>query len=505
MQYVSLLYLLAFLPLVLLAYGLSPQRHRWKLLLAASYIFYGLLSKTLIIYLLFSTISIHELGLWLNACQDGEKERKRRILWYGVFVHIGLLAVLKYSAFFLESLNAVLPLALPVPSFVLPAGISFFTLQAVSYLSDVYHGRIRGDESLGRLALYLAFFPAIVEGPICRYAETAEELYAGRPLTYKNITFGAQRMVWGLFKKLVVADRLNIFVQKIFTHWGQYSGLVVLLGAAAYTLQLYADFSGCIDLTIGTAELFGVRLPENFRQPFFSRTASEFWRRWHITLGTWFKDYIFYPLSLTRPVKALGRKARKTLGRRLGQTVQVLPPLLAVWVCNGLWHGAGWNYLFFGLYYFVLIVFGNLLEPAADRASHLLGLSREGGIWRVFQTVKMAAIVVTGELFFRAEGLAAGFAMFGSIFSGWNRAVLTDGTLLRLGLDACDFGVIAAGTLVMLAVDLLHERGVCLREKLAQTNLPLRWTICLAAVLAVVIFGAYGAGYAPVDPLYAGF
>jgi len=524
MQYVSLLYLLVFLPLALLIYQLLPQRHRWKVLLAASYVFFFLMSKQLIFYLFFSTVSIHGIGLWLDYCDTaagtGTEEaaaakqactqKKKRILCYGVLLHIGLLLLLKYSSFFEQNLNWLLlklpvPVQLPTLKFGVPIGLSFFSLQAVSYISDVYHKRIKADDNLGRLALFLSFFPAIVEGPICRYSETAQVLYDGKPLAYENVTFGIQRMVWGLFKKLVIADRLNVLVEKIFTNYRDYSGILILLGAVCYTLQLYADFSGCIDLTIGTAEMFGVRLPENFRQPFFSRTASEFWRRWHITLGTWFKDYIFYPLSLTRSVKQIGKKARKKFGRHLGQVAQVFLPLLAVWVCNGLWHGAGWNYLFFGLYYFVLILLGNLWEPAAARIAKFLHRNRDGVLWRVMQEIKMAFIVVTGELFFRADGLLTGLTMFRSIFTGWDGAVLKNGSLMKLGLDAYDFWVVAIGMVIVLVVDLLHENEISIRKEVAALNLPLRWTIYLGAVLLVVIFGAYGVGYLPVDPLYAGF
>ena len=245
-------------------------------------------------------------------------------------------------------------------------------MQAVSYIVDVYKKKTPADRNLWRLALYMAFFPSIMEGPICRYSETAEALYAGERLTYHNITFGSQRIVWGLFKKVVLADRLSPLVELVFSKYTQYGGITVLLGAICYTLQLYADFSGCIDMTIGTAEMFGVRLPENFRQPFFSRTASEFWRRWHITLGAWFKDYIFYPLSLTKWIKSMGKKARLKFGRHVGPVIQTIVPLLAVWLSNGIWHGTGWNYIFFGLYYFVLILTGNLLEPLIGKSTDLL-------------------------------------------------------------------------------------------------------------------------------------
>jgi alginate O-acetyltransferase complex protein AlgI len=527
MQYVSLLYLLGFLPTVLLLYLLLPQRHRWKLLLAASYVFFFLLSRKLIVYLLVSTISIHGIGLWLSRCDDDLARReaegadaaeakrscaasKKHVLCYGATVHVGLLLLLKYFNFFGENINFILAklpgsFQIPALSLAVPIGISFFTLQAVSYIADVYHNRVRGDESLGRLALYMAFFPSIMEGPICRYSQTAADLYAGRPLQYDNVAFGIQRIFWGLFKKLVIADRLNLLVFTIFNHYEDYGGVTVALGAMLYTLQLYADFSGCIDVSIGTAQMFGVTLPENFRQPFFSRTASEFWRRWHITLGTFFKDYIFYPLSLSHFAKSVGKRARKKFGRHLGQVAQTVLPLSAVWLCNGLWHGVGWHYIFFGLYYFVLILAGNLLEPAAKKTAELLHLNRNGIPWRTMQAFKMAAIIFTGELFFRANGLHAGFSMLKSIFTKWNISVLFDGSLLKLGIDGNDFAAVAVGTVIVLIVGIMHEKGVHIRSRVAGMALPLRWTIYIAAILAVVVFGAYGDGYLPVDPLYAGF
>ena len=526
MQYNSLLYLLVFLPVVLLLYQLLPQRHRWKILLGASYVFFFLLSRKLIVYLLLSTVCMHYIGLWLERCDRvlaGQKDaqnyhalktaadrKRRRILWLGILWQLGTLLLLKYFNFFSHNADALLaklslPAFLPTLKMAVPVGISFFTLQAISYMVDVYKKKMPTDENLGRLALYMAFFPAIMEGPICRYGETAMSLYEGKPLTYQNMSFGIQRMIWGLFKKVVLADRLSPLVVLIFTKYTQYSGVTVLLGAICYTLQLYADFSGCIDISIGAAEMFGVRLPENFRQPFFSRTASEFWRRWHITLGAWFKDYIFYPLSLTKGIKRLGKKARLKFGRHIGPVVQTIIPLLAVWLSNGVWHGAGWNYIFFGLYYFVLILTGNLLEPLLAKTYTTLHVNRNGVFLRVVQTLKMAVIIVTGELFFNAHGLKAGFLMLRSIFTNFSLTVFRDGSLLQLGLSAKDFAVVFIGCLIMLAVGIIHEKGVHIRQSVAQWHTVPRWCFYYAAILLVLIFGAYGSGYTPVDPLYANF
>lgn len=523
MTYTYLIYLLLFLPCVLLVYGLSPRRLRGKVLLAASYLFFFQMSKFLLCYLVFTTLSVYGVGRWLSAAQAvGDRRiqagadkkaaraattrRRRGILWLGVAAQVGILFFLKFFNFIGLNLNALLggPF-IPELKLALPIGISFYTLEAVSYLVDVYYRKVEAERSLGRLALFLAFFPAIMEGPICRYGETALPLWEGRPLEYRNVAFGAQRLLWGLFKKWVVADRLNPLVNTLFGSYDQYSGLVVALGAVLYTFQLYADFSGCIDMTIGTGEMLGVKLPENFRQPFFAKTPSEFWRRWHITLGAWFKDYIFYPLSLTGGIKRLGKSARKKLGKHYGQIVQTLVPLFAVWLSNGLWHGTGWNYLFYGMFYYVLIVLGELAEPQVERLTAALGINRSGRLWRLLQSVKMLVIIFTGELFFRAEGLRAGFAMFGSIFTGFGSGGLTDGSLLRLGLSSQDYLAVALGLGVMLAVGVLHENGVHIRERVAAWGIGWRWGFYYLALLAVLLLGAYGSGYTPAELIYAGF
>lgn len=527
MTYHSPLYLFAFLPLVLAAYYLCPQRHRSKVLLLASYIFFYSISGKLLIYLLLSTLLIHYGGLWLGYCKAEEERilassqdkkalkavytRKRRhILWFSVSFQLGILLVLKYSNFFVSNINDVLHLfsftnTLSSMHFVVPIGISFYTLQAVSYLIDVYYEKIKPDDNLERLALYLAFFPTLMEGPICRYSQTAASLYRGKPLEYKNLTYGLQRILWGLFKKLIIADRLNPLVEKIFNTPGDYSGITIMIGAVLYTFQLYADFSGCIDMTIGTGEIFGVTVPENFRQPFFSKNASEFWRRWHITLGSWLKDYVFYPLSLTKFGKKLGKKSREKFGKHLGQILSSILPLCGVWIANGFWHGTGWHYIFFGIYYLVIILMENLMEPGVVKVANALHINRESIPYRVFQTIKLLIIVFIGELFFAARSLTLGFQMFFSIFTGFHWSVLIDGSLLKLGVSIQDFFVVFFGLFTVFIVGVIHERGISIRDKISGFTMPTRFGLYYAAILVVLIFGAYGEGYLPVKLIYAGF
>lgn len=529
MSYCAPIYFALFLPAVIIAYSVLPQRHRWKVLLLASYAFFWSISRNLLIFLLLSTVTIYLFGLWLSALQakrDGlvksaeRSERKaikaqymkkqRSVVTLAVLLHIGLLLVLKYAGFFGENLNALLgvlhlPQVVPEFHFLLPIGISFYTLQAVSYVIDVYRGTVKADRNLGRLALYMSFFPQIMEGPICRYSDTAAQLWEGKPVTWHNLTFGAQRILFGLVKKMVIADRLNPLIKTVFTDYSQYDGGVIALAMICYTCQLYMEFSGTMDVVIGSGEIFGVTMPENFRQPFFSKSISEFWTRWHITLGTWFKDYIFYPVSLSGPLKKLTSSARKKLGNHFGPLVASSIALFCVWFSNGLWHGAAWNYIFFGLYHFVLILCGNLFAPFSKWSTERLHIDRQRMPWHVFQVIRTVCLVNIGELFFRAQGLEAGLNMFRIMVTQFTFASLRGGAVLELGMDWQDFCIVLVFVLLILISSILRERGMQIRETVARQHIALRWACYYAVILAILIFGAYGAAYDPVDPIYAGF
>ena len=529
MTYCDAAYLAIFLPLTILIYAIMPQKHRWKVLLLASYVFFWSISKKLIAYILVSTVSIHYFGLWLESLQnernkllkESEKEKKkgiradylkkqRGVLFLGAMLNIGILLVLKYSGFIGGNINTLfetlhLPFKLTIPRFLMPIGISFYTLQAVSYLFDVYHEKIKPDRNLWRLALYMAFFPQIMEGPICRYSETAEGLWEGKKITYQNLKYGAIRIGYGMIKKMIIADRLDAFIKEIYLNYANYDGGIMWVGAILYTLQLYMDFSGTMDMVIGSGEIFGIKLPENFKQPFFSKNISEFWTRWHITLGAFFRDYIFYPLSLSEPLKKLTTNGRKKLGKHYGPLLASAIALFAVWFCNGLWHGSAWSFIFFGMYHFMLILLGKVFEPQLNWITEKLKINRENGLFKTFQMVRTTILVFIGELFFRAHGLKAGFAMFGKMFTNFTFNSFKDGTILELGMDVPDFIAVAVFTILIFVVSILHEKNISVREKVSKKNIVIRWIFYYAIILAIIIFGAYGTGYRPVDPMYANF
>lgn len=527
MAYNSILFLCAFLPISLLCYQLLPKRYRWVGLLLFSYAFVLLFSGKLIVYLFITTLSVYGLALGIEKCKTQYQlarktatdkkalkaayvRKKRALLWVGIVLNIGILAFLKYYNFFGHNFNMVfemfhLPDVFPQLNLLTPIGISFYSLQAVSYITDVYNDKVEADENLGRVALFLSFFPIVMEGPICRYGQIAADVYAGRPLRYRNLESGFIRLVWGLFKKIVIADRLNVLVAEIFDNHQEYGGLIIILGAIAYTYQLYMEFSGCIDMTIGIGEMFGVKIPENFRQPFFSRSASEFWRRWHITLGAFFRDYIFYPISLTKFVKNVGKKSRKRFKNHIGQVIPSAFALFGVWICNGLWHGTGWTYISYGMYYFVIILLENILEPYSIQLTNKLKINRESAWFRGLQIAKTLVIIFFGELIFRAPRMLAALSMIRSIFTDFSLSVLTDGTLLDLKFTVYDYAVCLVGLVIVLAVGIVHEKGISIRSTLNQKPYILRYCVYMLLLVGLVVFGAYSGSYTPVDPIYAGF
>ena len=523
MSYTSYGYLLLFLGGTLLFYYLMPLSKRWMVLLAASYAFYYLASGWLLIFLLITTATVYLGALALEREQrafnavrktldkDARKKRKgvmmvrkRRIVALMLLVNVGLLAFLKYYAFFSGNINGLMgrlgtDWQLPSLKLIMPLGISFYTLSAVGYIIDVYRGQSPADHHFGRLALFLSLFTNITEGPISRYGQLAGQAFEGHRLNYERVTGGAQLILWGLFQKMVLADRAAILVSTVFGEPQAYGGKTVVLAVLIYTLQIYADFAGCINIVRGSAQLFGIELAVNFRQPFFSKSVGEFWRRWHMTLGAWFKDYIFYPVTLSKVNMKMGRWAKAHLNPHLGQLLPTAFALFFVWLANGIWHGAAWKYVVYGMYYYGLTLLGLIFKPWITGFYEKGFVRRESVGWQLFRMGRTFILVNIGMLIFRANTLSDCRQMLLSVV-GPDR-----GNVMALGLDAYDLALLAVGTVVMLFVSILKEKGWHLRERIAAQPLPLRWGIYLAAICAVIVFGAYGRGYGVVDPVYANF
>lgn len=528
-SYFSLDYLMFFLPIVLVLYSIIGDKYKKYFLIFASYVFFWLISGKLVVYLATTTIFIHYFGIWLeklnreekDALSSAEKEekkairgqyqkKKQNVVLFAVVVHMGVLLVLKYSGFFTENINTLLnafdaSMQFEIPKYMMPIGISFYTMQAVAYITDVYRGTIKADHNLGRLALFMSFFPQIVEGPICRYDQTANQLWNVTKIEHDNLVRGLQRILYGMMKKIVIADRLNPLIGQVFTHYVKYDGGVVAVAAIAYTIQLYMEFSGTMDAVIGTAQIFGVTLPENFHNPFFAKTIPGFWNRWHITLGAWFKDYVFYPVTLSKPVKKMTSVLKKKVGNYFALLAASMVALFCVWFGNGLWHGAAWNYIFFGMYHFALIIMGNATEPLVKKIRKILHLNTEHFLYQGFQIIRTAILVVIGELFFRGHGLHSGLIMFKLLITRFSLSAFRIENIEALGIDGHDVAIVGVSLIIVLVISILKERGIQIRETLAKQHVVVRWILVYGLIFYVIIFGAYGLGYIPVAPIYANF
>ena len=525
-MYYNLIYLFIALPIEVVLYKIIPKKYRYVFLLLLSLAFFVYSSKIRIIYLLMSIGSIYGCALGMNKLDEkrdkilesAEKEEKKQIkkkykskkkllLILCILFNVSFLFVFKYLRFFTLLSNRLLGLFNINPNFkplkfLAPLGISFYTLTALSYLIDVYNNKVSAEKNFLKVALYVSFFPQIVEGPINSYSADTQTLFEGNDPTYKGFCFGYQRILFGLFKKIVIADRLNIAVKITFAQYAHITGFTTMIGVIAYTVMLYAEFSGTMDIVLGTGELFGVKLPENFRQPFFSKNVSEFWTRWHISLGTWFRNYIFYPVSLSKGMKKLTMSARKKLGNHFGPLISGAVALFCVWFLNGLWHGAGLTFLLFGMYHFVLILMGNIFEPIIIKGCDKLHINRNHIVYRILQSIKMCMFIFIGELIFRAPRVKVALYMIKNIFTNFRFRKVE---FLGLKLDNQDWLILLVSIIVLLVIGLLKEKKVDVREEISKKNIVLRWSLYYALILAIIIFGAYGTGYVPMDPVYADF
>ncbi len=511
---------LGFLCVLFPLYYLIPTRHQWKLLLLASCLFYFAAGPTYLLYILTTALTVYyaarrigalgaEQSAYLKehkaeldregrkAYKDSVKKRQRRWLLFALLLNLGILAVVKYTNFAIRNLNGLLSLfgsgrQLSFWNIALPMGISFYTFQALSYLIDVYRGVSPAQQNPFRFILFVSFFPQLVQGPISRYKDLSPSLFAEHPFDAHTLCRGLQRVLWGFFKKLVIADRMLSAVNTLI-RGGDYTGAYAFAGMLFYALELYADFTGGIDITIGVAEALGVTVQENFIRPYFSKSIKEYWRRWHISMGTWFTDYIFYPISVCRPMLRLSRFGRAHLGEQLGKRLPIWLSSFAVWLATGIWHGASWNFVAWGLGNWLVIMISQELEPLYERFHRRFSVA-EKGWFRLFQVVRTVLLMSALRMFDCYRDVPLTFRMFFSMFTARNWAVLFDGSLLTLGLTGLDFAILAGGLVLLLTVSLRQRRG-SVRDAVAARPYPLRFCLWFGLFLVVLFMGAYGIGY----------
>lgn len=392
MVFSSTIFLCVYLPLVLLGYYICPKKGRNLFLLIVSLVFYAWGEPKYVFLMIFSILVNYIFGRLMDKHRENKK-RLKLMLVLSVVIDIGLLSVFKYTDFIITNVNAIFGSSFDLLNIALPIGISFYTFQAMSYTIDVYRNDVRVQKNLIDFGMYITMFPQLIAGPIVRYADVQDQL-ADRSVTTADFSEGVMRFVVGLGKKVLLANQMGAVWSDIYALGGDVSALMAWTGAIAYTFQIYFDFSGYSDMAIGLGRMFGFKFPENFRYPYQSVSITDFWRRWHITLSTWFKEYLYIPLG----------------GNRRGLARQALN-LLIVWSLTGFWHGAGWNFVMWGLYYFVILFIEKLfLLKALDKLP------------KFFRHVYALLLIIIGWVIFASDDVSVLLPYLGSMF-GANGAI----------------------------------------------------------------------------------
>ena len=510
---------IGFVALLLAVYYIVPQKLQWMLLLAFSCAFYYIANPVYLLYIGTTIITTYLVTCQMEKHSDKSnaailrempKEEKKaykkqqkaiRLRWLlgCLFLNVGILVVVKYSNFIIGNINAVFGEAgkttnqLSFVSLIVPMGISFYTFQAIGYMVDVYRGTVQAEKNPFKLALFISFFPLLVQGPISRFGDLAKTLYAKHPFDGKAVAFGLQRVLWGFFKKLVVADRLMPSVTMLIGDLDSYNGAYAFVGMVFYTIQLYADFTGGIDVTIGIAQALGVTVQENFNRPYFSKSLKEYWRRWHISMASWFRDYIFYPVSSSKPLMKLSKFAKKHVGEAVGKRLPVYIASFLVWFTTGIWHGASWNFIAWGLGNYVILMLSQECEPLYAKFHKRFSVE-DKFFYRLFQVGRTFLLICCLNLFDCYVAVGDTFRALGSMVTAANWNILFNGEMLNIGLSMLDYGILLIAMVVLIGVSLV-QRGGGVREKIAARPYPVRFVIWFGLFLVVLLVGAYGVGY----------
>ncbi len=459
---------LIFFPIVTLVYFALPKKAQWVWLLAMSYFFYMNWHAEYALLMASCTVVTHACSLIITDLK--EKKHKKIAMWAGIVFNIGLLGYFKYTGFFLEVVQRVcdvlhLPVTTPKVSILLPVGISFYIFQALSYMIDVYKGRVKAERNLFKYALFVSFFPQLVAGPIERSSRLLKQVTAEHRFDWERARTGLLIMMLGFFEKVVIADRACMYVDAIYGNWIEASGAQIALAALVFSVQDLCDFAGYSHIAIGAARIMGIDLMTNFRQPYFAHSVQNFWARWHISLSTWFRDYIYFPLGA-------GRGGKLKMARNL----------MIVYSVSGLWHGAALKFIAWGMLNGALQVIENLIPrkdkkprfPKLDLLLHIL--------WTDF------LILITMHIF-RASSLSAALGMMGRVLTDWRAPLLETGFS---SMQALCTGVCFA---ILFAIEFIHEKRKTLTEMTDRLPVSVRGLLYLAAVMAIVIFGVWGPGY----------
>ena len=472
---------LIFFPTVTILYFVLPHRFRWALLLIASCYFYMVFKPVYILILGFTIVIDFFAGIYIEKSQG--KQRKL-FLTLSLIANIGVLAIFKYYNFLnfnftwlLEGLDLKNPI--PFLNILLPIGLSFHTFQAMSYTIEVYRGNQKAEHHFGIYALYVMFYPQLVAGPIERPQNVIHQFYEKHTFDYQRVTDGLKLMAWGMFKKVVIADRLAVMVEEVYKYPYNYNGIPLIVATFFFSIQIFCDFSGYSDIALGSAQVMGFRLMKNFDRPYFSKTISEFWRRWHISLSSWFKDYLYISLGGNRV-----SKWRREYN------------LFVVFLISGIWHGASWTFVIWGAIHGFYLVFANLTVDFRNRIVEFIGINKLPFLYKIIQILTIFCLTSFAWIFFRATKIQEATYIAGNLFNGigeqlqqlGNKEFIEKNIFLSKGIT--NFAMVAFAITIMEIVH-LKQRGKSLRNTLNQSPLLVRWVLYYGIILTILFLGMY--------------
>lgn len=522
MSILSLEFLVLMAALLAVHYCL-PVRFRWCSLLAASLVFYGFAGWSGMAYLGGVTLLTWLGGLYMGRCRAMEKaaltegdkaeawrreQKRKRWLFWTVLLVIGGMVFIKYADLIHLGANALYialtesRTPLTAMQLIVPLGLSYFTFQSVGYVVDCARSKVQLEKNPLKYLLFLSFFPQITQGPITTYKQLMPQLLS--PARFEPVAFvsGFQLALWGYFKKLVLADRLAPVTETIAKGTDQ-PGWLILLGVALYAIRLYADFSGGMDVIRGAAKMLGVDVAENFRRPFFSTNVAEYWRRWHISLGTWFRSYLFYPLTTSRFGLALSKLGQRLFGKKVGRMLPGVVATFVIFFLIGVWHTANWNAVIYGAYFGVMLSLALLMEPLFKKLRMLLHISAKAWWWKAISLVRTWGLTLLAQYFAFTAGPEQSWALLTGTFQNWS--FVKAGEALTALMVSLEWYIALAAMVIVLIIDLLCERGVDVNGKLAKGTLLIRWPVLIMLIVVILVFGCYGSGFDGAAFLYTQF
>lgn len=490
-------YFLVFVGISVLLYYTVCRKMQWQLLLVVSYMYYLASGYRNVIFILSTTIITYIAAITIgNLSKNTDKSvkwKEKTVLAAALLMDFGILAVLKYTNFIIGNINAIFHGNVSLVNLLLPLGISFYTFQSTGYLLDVYWKKTNVEKNFLKLALFVSYFPQIMQGPISRFSSLSAEIFKKHKFSMHELEKACQLILYGMFKKMILADNAGMLVNVIFDSYKRFDGMVIV-GVLAYSIQLYGDFSGGIDVVRGISKLFGINIVENFKQPYFATSITDFWHRWHITLGTWMKDYVFYPVTLSKWMGKFQKWAKKKFGKKLGRTLPICISNIIVFLLVGVWHGAAWKFIVYGLYNGIIIGFSGLMMDKYKSAKKKIHIDDKKSYYKIFMIIRTFILVNISWLFDRGDTVKQALIMFKNMFLHFDLSPLRDGSIYAdmpqfITYRYVQFIALIFGCIVVFIISLLKERKVDVSEKLSRSNVLVRFAVYIIALFALPMLG----------------